>query len=191
MVSLRHYKTTCEVLIQFGDMLNLEIIDAKQTILTEADIRSIVEIESHQRVRKWLYIHVDPDVQKEFKEYRDFLRKLPENKSVDLLVAKSDGNTVGFLALWRLGVYMEHVASIGISVHPDHWGQGVATRLMESSIDLARGKGIRRLEVETLAENASMRHITEKLGFKLEALRKGRVKKDGSYHDETAYALSL
>lgn len=86
---------------------------------------------------------------------------------------------------------MEHVASVGISVHPDYWGKGIAARLIKSAIELAKEKGFKRLEIETLAENAAMRHVAEKLGFKLESLRKNRIKKDGSYRDEAAYFLLL
>jgi len=171
--------------------LNLEILDAKQTPLTEEDIRAIVDIECHPQVKEWLYEYVNSDVQKELQDYREFFKKLSKNKNVDILVAKQDDRTIGFLGLWRLGVYMEHVATIGISVHPDCWGKGVATQLITSAIKLARGKGIRRLEIETLVENAPMRRVTERLGFKLESLRKERVKKDGLYHDEVSYSMLL
>ena len=109
----------------------------------------------------------------------------------DILVAKINEQVVGFLGLWRLGVNMEHVASIGVSVHPDYQRKGIATSLIKSAIELAREKEIRRLEVETLLENTPMRSIAEKLGFKLESLRKSRVRKGELYHDEVAYFLLL
>jgi len=48
-----------------------------------------------------------------------------------------------------------------------------------------------RLEIETLSENTAMRHVAEKLGFKIESIRKNRIQKNGSYHDEAAYFLLL
>ena len=173
------------------NVLNLEILDAKKVFLTEEDVRSIVEIERHPKVQEWLYLYVDPDFQKELRDYQEFFRRLPKNEKADILTAQCDGLTVGFLALWRLEAFMEHVATIGISVHPDYWGRGIATQLMKSAIELARGKGVKRLEVETLAKNAPMRHLAERLGFKLESLRKERIKKDGLYHDEVAYFMLL
>lgn len=171
--------------------MKLEIFDAKQIPLNDDDIRSIVEIESHPKVQKWLTEYVDAAVEKEFKAYKRFFRNLPKNPRAQVLVAKSAGRVVGFLALWQLGRYMEHVASIGVSVHPDYWGKEIATRLIKSAIGLAKEQGFKRLEIETLAENAAMRHVAEKLGFKLESLRKNRIQKDGSYRDEASYFLLL
>ncbi|MFH0897298.1 MAG: GNAT family N-acetyltransferase, partial [Candidatus Bathyarchaeota archaeon] len=173
------------------NMLNLEILNAKQILWAEKDIRAIAEIECHPKVLEWLYIYVDPDVSKEIRDYQEFFRKLPKNEKADMLIAKCDGHIIGFLALWRLGVYMEHVASIGVSVHPNYWGMGIATQLIKSAIELARDNGIRRIEVETLVKNAPMRHVTERSGFKLESLRKKRVQKGGSYHDEVSYFMLL
>lgn len=95
-----------------------------------------------QRFWSGVYEYVDPDLQKELRSYQEFFREIPKNRKADVLIAKCDGRTVGFLGLWRLGVYMEHVASIEISVHPDYWGRGVATRLIKSAIELARDRGI-------------------------------------------------
>ncbi|MEM2875373.1 MAG: GNAT family protein [Candidatus Bathyarchaeia archaeon] len=171
--------------------MGVEVFNVRQTPLKDEDIRSIVEIECHPEVRKWLTEYVDENVENEFKSYKKFFRNLPRNKEVEVLVAKFNGQVIGFLALWRLGRYMEHVASIGVSVHPDYWGKGVATCLAKSAIDLAREKGFKRLEIETLAENRGMREVAEKLGFRLEGIRKNRIQKDGVYHDEVLYSLLL
>ncbi len=170
---------------------NIQIIDAKQYVLQEEDVRSIVEIEYDPKVREWLYEHVLLDFEKEFRSYVQFFKKLPENKKADILLAKCGGTVVGFLGLWRLEAYMRHVATIGISVDPCYWGKGVGTVLMRSAIDLARRKEYRRLEIETLAENAPMRQLAVKVGFNLESVRKNRVLKNGSYFDEVVYFLLL
>ena len=86
---------------------------------------------------------------------------------------------------------MEHVASIGISVHPYYWGKGVATQLVKFGIEMSRAKGLERLEVETLSNNVGMRRVAEGLGFKLESVREKRVQKNGSYFDEVLYVMLL
>jgi len=171
--------------------LRLEIFDAKQNLLTNDDVRSIVEIEQHPKVREWLIEYVDTSIEKELEAYKRFFRNLPENIRADILVAKCDGRLAGFLGLWRLGRYTEHVASVGVSVHPDYWKKGIATHLIRSAIALAKEKGLKRLEIDTLSENLAMKHVAEKLGFRLESLRKNRIQKDGSYHDEADYFLLL
>ncbi len=171
--------------------MKLEIFNAKRILLKDGDIRSIVKIEFHPEVQEWLIEYVDESIEKEFQAYKNFFKKLPENGRAEILVAKCDGQIVGFLGLWRLGRYMEHVATVGVSVHPNYWGKGIATELIKSAVELAKKNGFKRLEIETLSENMAMRQVAEKLGFKLESLRKNRIQKDGSYHDEASYFLLL
>jgi len=171
--------------------LEIDISNAKDTPLKDSDIRSIVEIECHPKVREWLIEYVDGNVEKEFQVYRRFFRNLQKHRRVEIIIAKYDGRLVGFLGLWRLGRYMQHVAGVGVSVHPQYWGNGIATQLIEFAIDTAKAKGIRRLEIETLAGNSAMRRVAEKAGFKLESIRKNRIQKDEAYHDEASYFLLL
>lgn len=168
-----------------------EIFDAKQKPLKNDEVWSIVGIECHPKVREWLIEYVNGNVEKEFQAYRRFFRKLKKNKRVEILVAKNNSGVVGFLGLWRLGRYMEHVASVGVSIHPDYWGNGVATSLVKSAIKLAKKEGLIRLEIETLSDNAAMRHVAEKLGFQLESIRKKRLQKEGEYLNEASYYLLL
>lgn len=171
--------------------MKIEIVNAKETPPKSDEIRSIVEIEFHPKVREWLTVPTDRSMRLGLKAYRKFFKKLPKRRRPEILLAKHKGRVIGFLALWTLGRYMDHVASLGLSIHPDYWGKGVATRLIKSAIKLAREKGLRRLEIETLAENKPMRRVAVKTGFKLERIRKERVMKNGSYHDEASYFMLL
>jgi RimJ/RimL family protein N-acetyltransferase len=171
--------------------LKYTVFNAKQTVLRANEIRTIVEIECHEKVREWLIEYVGGNVDKEYRTYKRFFRNLPKNKRAEILVARHNGNVVGFLGLWRLGRYMEHVGTLGVSVHPDYWGNGIATKLINSAIKLAKRKGFARLEIETLRENRAMRRVAEKSGFKLEGIRKKRLQKDGGYHDEASYFMLL
>ena len=172
-------------------MLSLEIFNAKKNLLNDQEILKIVEIERHPEVEKWLYEYEKQVFQEEFKGYRDFFNDLSRNDKVEVIIAKHEGNIIGFLCLWRQEAYMEHVASIGISIHPHYWGKGVATQLIEFGIKLSKIKGLKRLEIETLSDNVGMMRVAERLGFKLEAVREKRVYKNGSYFDEVSYAKLL
>jgi RimJ/RimL family protein N-acetyltransferase len=171
--------------------LKTDIINAKQTKLKVKDVKAIAEIECHEEVREWLIIRVETNVEREYLAYRRFFRNLPKNRRAEILVAKQNDRVAGFLGLWRLGGYMDHVAAIGVSVHPDFWGKGIATHLMKAAIKLAKKSGILRLEIETRSDNMAMRHVAEKAGFKLEKIRRKRVQKDGTYYDEASYYLLL
>ena len=173
------------------DALKLKIVNAKETPPSDDEVRSIVEIESHPKVREWLIEYFGWNLEKEFEAYKRFFENLPKNRRSEILLAKYDGHVVGFLGLWKLGRYSEHVATLGVSIHPDYWGKGIATRLVRSAIKTARKKDLRRLEIETLSENTAMRRVAEKTGFQLECIRKDRISKDGLYHDEASYFMLL
>lgn len=171
--------------------MRFETVNAKETTPSDDEVRSIVEIECHPKVREWLIEYVGWNLEKEFEAYSKFFENLPKNRRAEVLLSKYNGHVIGFLGLWRLGRYMEHVATLGVSVHPDYWGRGVATRLMKSAIRLAKKKELRRLEIETLSENKAMRRVAEKAGFKLECIRKDRIMKEESYHSEASYFMLL
>lgn len=171
--------------------MSIEILDAKETPLSEDEIKSLVEIDMQPEVRHWLTIYVGDDFEKEFQSYLQFFKTLSNEKDAEVLVAKYNEKVAGFLVLWRLEDYMAHVASVGISVHPNFWGKGVANSLMNAAKILAKEKGYKRLEVETLAKNVGMRRTAEKAGFKFEGTRVKRIFKDGSYRDEVAYFFLL
>ncbi|MEM3816285.1 MAG: GNAT family N-acetyltransferase, partial [Candidatus Bathyarchaeia archaeon] len=108
-----------------------EIINAKTNPLRDDEVKDIVNIERHPLVKKWLIEYADEEFEKELEEYRKFFSNLQGDSRVDVLVAKINGRVAGFLALWRMDEGDGHVASIGISVHPDYWGKGVATNLIK------------------------------------------------------------
>lgn len=170
-------------------MKRLEVINAKLYPLGDEDIEAIVKIETHPAVRRWLPGYVSEDFDRELEEYRKFFHDLQSNDRVEVLVAKVGRRVVGFLALWRMDEYDEYTRSIGVSVHPEYWGRGIATALIKESIKVAGKMGIKKVVIETLAENGAMRHIAEKLGFKLESTR--RISVCGSSYDEYVYSLQL
>lgn len=171
--------------------MKLEIFNVKLNPLKDEDVRTIVCIECHPMVRRWLVDYTNEEFEKELDEYRRFFSELQSNDRVEVLVAKLDDRIVGFLALWRMDEDVEGTTSIGISVHPDYWNRGIATSLIREAIKLAEEKGVKKLIIETLEENSAMKHIAEKLGFKLETVRKGKIFKDDAYHDEDVYSLQL
>ncbi len=171
--------------------MELEIINAKLNPLSDDEVRAVVEIEMHPAVREWLVEYVFEDFDKEFEDYKRFFRDIRGNDKVEVLVAKLGGRVVGFLALWVMEEQSEHARSIGVSVHPDYWCRGIATELVKESIELARALGVRKLVIETVGENVAMRRVAEKLGFELECIRKNKLFKNGSRHDEYVYSLRL
>jgi acetyltransferase len=56
-------------------------------------------------------------------------------------------------------------ASVALVVSDDWQHRGIGARLLAMLLDAARARGIRRMEGETLAENATALALMHKLGF--------------------------
>ncbi len=123
--------------------------------------------------------------------FKGFFERLPKDENQLFLVGILDGEVIGFLGIHRTSKRMTHVGVIGISVHPDYWRRGFGTRLLKAGIELARDEGFTRLEADILYKNKAMRKLAEKLGFRLEGIRKMRIEIDGRYEDEALLALLL
>jgi putative acetyltransferase len=95
----------------------------------------------------------------------DEVRKKVENPPERMvrLVAEVDGRVVGASGLQRgRSPRMQHVASCGVSVHPDCW---------------------KRVELEVYVDNAPAIHLYEKFGFVIEGTKRKYAFREGEYVD--------
>jgi RimJ/RimL family protein N-acetyltransferase len=64
-------------------------------------------------------------------------------------------------------------AEVAFVVEEDFQGRGIAGRLLQRLMDVARTRGIVRFEADVLAENASMLHVFERCGAALKKRAEG------------------
>lgn len=103
--------------------------------------------------------------QEDFPKIQELIRLFPDKLLQDHLpepeefsVAIEDGAIVGCCAL---EVYSKRLAEIrSLSVHPDHQGKGIATKLIDTCLQEAKDKNI--YEVLTITGSSS---LFEKQGF--------------------------
>lgn len=83
---------------------------------------------------------------------------------------------------------LQHSGELGIYVHPDYWGQGLGTLLLEKLLDLAQNwLNLWRLELQTLAHNEAAIHLAQKFGFTLEGVKRDAGFGNGRYQDIALY----
>ncbi len=101
----------------------------------------------------------DPKVIRAWCQKIDYGRILP-------LVALQGRKVVADASLHQhLGGWKRHIGRISVVVHPEFRGRGVAKRLVQELMELARDFGLEKLEAEFMAEQQAARHIFEELGF--------------------------
>ena len=95
-------------------------------------------------------------------ETREWLRYMvePPEDSVDFLIER-DGVVIGKAGAWRL-------PEVGFLLHPDHWGQGLATEAMRAVVRYLEGEfaDLPELTAEVDPRNLASLRVLEKLGFR-------------------------
>ncbi len=114
---------------------------------TEADIDSIDAIEQHSFKSPWS---------------RDTFRAelLREWARVD--VARLDDQVIAFCNYWLVTTELHILA---LATHPDHRGRGIAGRLLEHVLDVARRAGCALATLEVRRSNVPAIALYERAGF--------------------------
>ena len=78
----------------------------------------------------------------------------------DDFVIERAGRVIGKAGCWRPG-------EIGFILHPDHWGQGLATEAVSAALPrVFASLGLDRLEADVDPRNAASLRLLAKLGFR-------------------------
>jgi putative acetyltransferase len=106
------------------------------------------------------------------------------------LVGLLDGQIVAYGFLNHIQrARMQHTGELEIYIHPDQWGQGFATQMMEKLLDLADNWfHLWRLSFETFTDNEGAQHLVAKFGFSQEGIRRKAVFGNGRFQDTSLYA---
>lgn len=97
--------------------------------------------------------------------------------------AEGSGKVIGSIGLYRPEIARRaHSASIGMGVHPDYWGRGVGSALMERVVDLADNwLNLKRIELDVNTDNPAGIALYEKFGFEIEGTRRFHVYGDSRW----------
>jgi putative acetyltransferase len=124
----------------------------------------------------------------ELSQTKEWVRKVDIH--LHRLVAVVDGRIAGSVNLHQsVNPRSRHTASLGIMVHPDHWGQGVGSALMAGILDIADNwLNLLRVQLEVMTHNTRAIGLYKKFGFVAEGIRRDAVFGAGQYHDELLMA---
>jgi RimJ/RimL family protein N-acetyltransferase len=171
--------------------LSLQIVDAKEHPPKEEEIWALAEIEMHPKVIEWNTSTQIYDPNKMRHLFKTFFEKLPDDENQIFLVGKFKGRVIGFVGVHRKSKTMKHIGVVGITVHPDYWSKGFGTELLKAGVEYARNAGFLRLEANALAKNKAIIRVAEKVGFKLEDIRKGKIRMGRKYADEVLLGIAI
>ena len=161
-----------------GDRVTLHTIE-------EEDITFLQEMINQPDVRRYL----DRSIPLNGVQEREWFEEQVSNTdSTSLLVVGADG-PAGIIGMHEMP-NLSGSAEIGISLHPDHWGEGYGTAASRLLTEYAFSeRRFHRLVARVLAPNEASKRIWEKLGYRHEAVHREATFADGQYLDVHIYAL--
>ena len=101
----------------------------------------------------------------DIKVIRDWCKNIDVGRNLPLL-GVVDHKIVGVATLHqRLGGWKRHIGRVSVLVHPNFRGRGLATKLVEETLDIARRAGLERVEAAFIAEQEAAMKMFAMLGF--------------------------
>jgi len=98
------------------------------------------------------------------------------NRSACYLVARSEGQVVGFGGAW---VIMDEAHITTLAVHPQHRGRHIGERLLLALLEEGIRRRASRATLEVRQSNRAARHLYQKFGFYEAAVRKNYYTDNG------------
>ena len=103
---------------------------------------------------------------------------------VPQFVAVIDGEVIGWCDISPLKQEgFKHRGELAMGIHRRYRGIGIGRRLIASTIQRAKEKGLERIEIEVYASNVSAIKFYEHTGFVTEGVKRKARKIDGGYDD--------
>lgn len=84
-----------------------------------------------------------------------------------------------------------HVGTLGMGLLATYRGKGIGGRLLQLAMQRARQRGLERIELSVLDENAVARALYARFGFQIEGRRVRDWKHDGVYQDSILMAFAF
>jgi RimJ/RimL family protein N-acetyltransferase len=113
----------------------------------------------------------------------------PDSVACFSVVDLESTKLVGEALLWGIDLH-NRLAHIGISLRPPYRGQDLSRDVVRVLCHYGFViRGLNRLQIDTLADNAPMRRVASALGFTHEATFRKHAWVMGEFQDEVAYGL--
>jgi RimJ/RimL family protein N-acetyltransferase len=156
--------------------------------VVESDLRRLNEIVNDGEVAHFLSLI--PSVS--LNSTRGHFLSCRRNKSLWYSVVV-DGSVAGSFLLTphKRDGKMAHGAGFGIDLAKEYWGKGVGVKSVDYALRKAKSLGLKRVELEVVAENLRARRLYGKCGFSREGVKRKSFKIGRKYHDTIVMARLL
>lgn len=163
-------------------MSTKDIIVRKATLKDAPSIKALF-VEAINERNAFPFIRMTEYTSEKYKNLRKYLVGKGNHRFFVAIDSKNKVmGTCGYS--FQTGGRMRHKVDFGWSVHPDHHGKGIATKLVTYALKDAKARGFKRAEAEACIVNTASWRLATTLGFQIEGIkRKDFLADNGKYLD--------
>ena len=157
---------------------------------TEADAPALVELRRKLFAETSFMLWEPAEFTHTAEHERKRIANLTSQSNSLVLVAEQGAQAVGLLsAIGGERNRLRHLAVLALGVAKSHWGQGIATAMVQEAVAWSARVGLVRLELTVHTSNLAALSVYLRCGFQVEGVRRNSLFVDGKYVDE--YLMSL
>lgn len=111
-------------------------------------------------------------------------------KGMPHFVAIDNGNVVGWCDIHSQNFpALDHGGVLGMGIIKSHRGKGIGEKLMLTTLNAAKEKGLTRVELTVRETNTNAIALYKKVGFEVEGIQRNAICIDGVYTNHIAMAI--
>ena len=165
-----------------GEFVGLRARIEAEVAVLHAELYDDVAMRSRADGRPWRPIASGPAAPHAVVE-------LTDDVAIFSVVQLADGELAGEALLWGIDLH-NRTAHIGLGLRPMFRGRGLGADAVKVLCNYGfTVRGLHRLQVETLADNAAMKAAAKKSGFVQEGTLRGASWLEGEFADEMILGL--
>jgi len=161
----------------------MEIVTPRLTLRSARpdDLEAMHAVLSDPRATRWWSTPPHDRLEQTVAWLDSMIANGPDNPD---FVIERDGVVIGKAGFWKL-------PEVGYILHPDHWGQGVASEAVGAAIDhVFPTLALDELVADVDPGNAASIRLLERLGFVRTGSAKATIEVGGVWMDSLYYSLS-
>lgn len=152
-------------------------------------LKQYVRWKNHPRVRKYARNVVPRTLEDQKQRFESKVEEFKDHISLDIW-HKKDKKAIGNLGLGHIDWINGWANAFLFIGEPEYWNKNIATEATELLIEYAFDElNLNKLQGGAAVENIGSWTVAEKMGFKLEGIRKHTMYIDGKYVDVKTHSL--